>query len=365
MSPENEVSYEELPPVPNLFDHPAPAASVGAEMFNEAPPFDSLPDPIPPTYGDNYEPAINIPEIYNDDLLMRNRADNMFSIVYDPKPEDKKPSVMYSAGIIVDNNEVTEVGGKPGTLHKVDSKEEAPLDEDLVWYLNVQSNRSASNISSVKDSSADFSIPLAKTTKGHNGYIQQLHRGAVFIGGGGKNFWDITASSVSGEHELWKVKIALNGATVTNSRYLIVPGDIISRKEISMRGTGQYLLVLDYQYTLTAEVHVTESWTTSILKYTEPKEGDKDPREPVQKMITDDITTGTARVVLALFNVTRTGKGPASTLSIKTKQLINQSLRQIWIPGYYEEDSSTGDIKHGAACFLDITVTNPMTAFPF
>lgn len=332
MSPENEVSYEELPPVPNLFDHPAPAASVGAEMFNEAPPFDSLPDPIPPTYGDNYDPAINIPEIYNDDLLMRNRADNMFSIVYDPKPEDKKPSVMYSAGIIVDNNEVTEVGGKPGTLHKVDSEEEAPLDEDLVWYLNVQSDRSASKVSSVKDSSADFSIPLAKTTKGHNGYIQQLHRGAVFIGGGSGNIspFRVTVSREKDKGGNWHTYANIAEGTFRNTMREKVEikgfkGGSIKKEIVT---TGELPVQLEWDY----------SWPTNditnatIAVHDAPWDG-----KEIVTPITNSTGTGHSKCALAILTVTSNPKGG---FDAKVKnQLVNTGLLAMWSNGYVDEVS--------------------------
>lgn len=180
MPPENEVTYSELPPVPNLFEHPAPGIP-GAEMFNEAPPFDSLPDPIPPGYGDGYALSASVAPPYNDDPLMRNREDNMFSIVYDPENNGSNAAVKYCAGIIVEGKNVIPIGGTPGILDTVRSGERAPLNANITWYLNIQSTRELSYVSSTKDSNADLSIPLARTVAGRNGYIQQLHRGAVFL----------------------------------------------------------------------------------------------------------------------------------------------------------------------------------------
>lgn len=176
---DNEVQYSELPSAPDLFNHPVPTGTVGTELFNDTPPFDSLPDPIAPVYGDS-DVGVQISRPYNDDPLFRNYPENMFAIVYDPESING-PHVKYVAGVIIEGNNVIQIGGTPGSLQNVMSNEHAPLDDDITWYLNVQSDRSASTVSSTKDPLADFWVPLAKITKGCNGYIQQLHRGAVFL----------------------------------------------------------------------------------------------------------------------------------------------------------------------------------------
>ena len=139
--------YSEIPQAPDLFNHPVPSVPVGTEMFNEAPPFDSMPDPIAPVYGESDIGVFHTP-VYNDDPLMRNREESMFAIVYDPKDSGTNAKVMYTCGVVIDDNEVHEIGGAPGTLKAVDSKEKAPLDDDIVWYVNVKSDRKSSTVSS-------------------------------------------------------------------------------------------------------------------------------------------------------------------------------------------------------------------------
>ena len=114
--------YQEIPQAPDLFNHPVPSVPVGTEMFNEAPPFDSMPDPIAPVYGDSDIGTFHTP-VYNDDPLMRNREESMFSVVYDPEDSGPNAKVMYTCGVVIDDNEVHEIGGAPGTLKAVDSRE--------------------------------------------------------------------------------------------------------------------------------------------------------------------------------------------------------------------------------------------------
>lgn len=174
--------YQEIPQAPDLFNHPVPSVPVGTEMFNEAPPFDSMPDPIAPVYGESDIGVFHTP-VYNDDPLMRNREESMFSIVYDPTDSGPNAAVMFVAGVIVSGGAVFNIGGAPGNLHPVASGERAPLDDDIIWYLNVnRDDYGLSMVSSVPSPDAFFSLPVARTRKGTNGYIQQLHRGAVFIG---------------------------------------------------------------------------------------------------------------------------------------------------------------------------------------
>lgn len=174
--------YQEIPQAPDLFNHPVPSVPVGTAMFNEAPPFDSMPDPIAPVYGDSDVGTFHTP-VYNDDLFMRNRDENMFAIVYNPEDSGPNAAVMYVAGVIVSGSAVFNIGGAPGNSVPVSSGERAPLDDDIIWYLNVNADDyNLSMVSSEQSPDAFFSLPLARTRRGTNGYIQQLHRGAVFIG---------------------------------------------------------------------------------------------------------------------------------------------------------------------------------------
>lgn len=331
MPPENEVTYSELPPVPNLFERPAPGIP-GAEMFNEAPPFDSLPDPIPPVYGDGYALSSSVAPPYNDDPLMRNREDNMFSIVYDSENSGSNAAVKYAAGVIIDSNDVTQVGGEPGTLHAVDSGETAPLDKNITWYLNVQSDRASSKVSSVKDSSADFSVPLARMVAGRNGYIQQLHRGAVFIGGGGgsKFPFRVTTSREKDASGAWHTYAIIDEGTFRNTMREKVPLSGFSngtmKKEIVTTGELPVQLEWDYSWPNNDITNAT------LAVHDAPWDG-----KEIVTPIRGSTGLGHSKCAIAILTVTANPQGGFDA-KVKT-QLVNTGLLAMWSNGYVDNVS--------------------------
>lgn len=326
---DNEVQYSELPSAPDLFNHPVPTVPVGTELFNDMPPFDSLPDPIAPVYGES-DVMVHTPSPYNDDPLMRNRPENMFAIVYDPTNSGANAAVQYVAGVIIDSNEVTKIGGEPGTLHNVDSKEHAPLDKDITWYLNVKSDRASSTVTSVKDESADFSVPLAKMTRGNNGYIQQLHRGAVFIGGGsgGGTFpFKVTTSKEQDGSGVWHTYAVIveGGFRDTDRKKATIDGFKDGKAKVEIVTDGELPILLEWEY----------AWPYTGLTQAKVVVDDKpwDGKEVVTP-ITSEEGDGKSKCALAILTVTRAKDGTLD--AVVKSQLVNTGLIAMWYSGYVD-----------------------------
>lgn len=143
------------------------------------------------------EPEIPVPQYHSsvnqfaaaemvpgEDYLRRPNAGCMFSVVYDVNAQ-RGPAVKYTAGILIEGSTIRNVppGTTPGELISMTPSQSAPLDSDITWYLNVEPVRDLSKVSATKSTTADLSIPVARMTKGRNGFIQQLHSGAVFLDG--------------------------------------------------------------------------------------------------------------------------------------------------------------------------------------
>lgn len=322
--------YQEIPQAPDLFNHPVPSVPVGTEMFNEAPPFDSLPDPIAPVYGDSDTGTFHTP-VYNEDPLMRNREENMFAIVYDPKHAGASAPVMYVCGVVIDDNEVHEIGGPPGTLKAVDSGEKAPLDADIVWYVNVKSDRKSSTVSSKKDASADFSVPIARTSKGKNGYIQQLHRGAIFIGGGGggsKFPYRVTISKEQDANKNWHTYavIDLGGFRDTERKKVEIGGFKDGVAKVEIVTDGELPVQLEWEY----------DWPGNTVTNAKVVVDDKpwDGKEVVTP-ITSDTGKGKSKCAIAILTVTRNPQDNSLDAEVKS-QLVNTGLAAMWYSGYVD-----------------------------
>lgn len=186
--------YSALPPEapPQVPGFEAPGYAGGFSLnpteqdINRLYPVAPEPDIPIPQYISSVPPysAAEVPP--PEDYLSRPNYENMFSVVYQPTVASN-PVVGWIAGVIVENGTVINVpaGSVPGTFRPVDPQRRAPLDENITWYLNVMENRQASKVSTTKDPEAEFCIPVAKMTSGCNGFIQQLHRGAVFLSAAG------------------------------------------------------------------------------------------------------------------------------------------------------------------------------------
>lgn len=322
--------YSEIPQAPDLFNHPVPTVPVGTEMFNEAPPFDSMPDPIAPVYGDSDIGTFHTP-VYNDDPLMRNREESMFSVVYDPEDSGTNAKVMYTCGVVIDDNEVHEIGGAPGTLKAVDSGEKAPLDDDIVWYVNVKSDRKSSTVSSKKDTSADFSVPIARMSKGRNGYIQQLHRGAIFIGGGGgggKFPYKVTTTKEQDANKNWHTYAVIEpgGFRDTERKKVEIDGfkDGAAKKEIVT--DGELPVLLEWEYTWPANT-VTNA---KLVVDDKPWDG-KEVITPIESAE----GTGKSKCAIAILTVTRNQQDNSLDATVKS-QLVNTGLAAVWYSGYVD-----------------------------
>lgn len=177
------------------------------------------------------EPEILVPQYYSsvnqfaaaemvppEDYLRRPNYDRMFSVVYDVTGS-RNPAVKYTAGILVEGGSIRNIppGSTPGELISMTPNQSAPLDADITWYLNVEPSRDATRVSSVKSTTADLSIPVAKMVKGRNGFIQQLHNGAVFLDGPSYGFEVQIIIGTDGSQAGVKIRpgiVMLNGSYV-------------------------------------------------------------------------------------------------------------------------------------------------------
>lgn len=177
------------------------------------------------------EPEIPVPQYHSsvnqfaaaemvpgEDYLRRPNPGRMFSVVYDGGAQ-RGPAVKYTAGILIEGSTIHNVppGTTPGDLISMTASQSAPLDADIIWYLNVEPVRETSKVSATISKTADLSIPVARMTKGRNGFIQQLHSGAVFLDGPSFGFEVHILTDPKGSRVGIKVRpgmVMLNGSYV-------------------------------------------------------------------------------------------------------------------------------------------------------
>lgn len=177
------------------------------------------------------EPEIPVPQYHSsvnqfaaaemvpgEDYLRRPNPGRMFSVVYDVNAQ-RGPAVKYTAGILIEGSTIHNVppGTTPGDLISMTASPPAPLDADIIWYLNVEPVRDTSKVSATISKTADLNIPVARMTKGRNGFIQQLHSGAVFLDGPSFGFEVHILTNPKGSQTGIKVRpgmVMLNGSYV-------------------------------------------------------------------------------------------------------------------------------------------------------
>lgn len=362
----------EMPPqMPSGFDAPGFSGGISStendinRMFIPVPELD-----IPvPQYSSSMAQFMAAEQVPQENYLNRPNYDNMFSVVYSVTSQNT-PQVYYTAGVIVDGTTVHNVpsGSTPGNLVALSPVLRAPIDANTTFWLNVMSNRSASKVATTKDSSAELSIPVARIVKGRNGFIQQLHRGAVFMGGGsgGSGQWQVKVTMLNTSIRQVRIECDPAGATVCNDKFMLVP--ITPAKYTGAfnlsDGESKYVVYLKYQYGFNYTTIVKERAQIFCEKYTEPTGNNKDMRYRVQKMLTDTNIEGETRQVIALLSFKCTGSGSNLVFQQAKTQITTTPLRQVWINGYWETNPQTGNIDHGAACYLDVSAGDAMGAFP-
>lgn len=325
------------------------------------------PDIQTPIYGSEDIQA-QPPFIDADIGALRNNPGEYFKVFYNPEGNGAWPQLRFTQGLIVEGTELSRVGsvtysavdGNPVKGHTAGRN---PTNK-TVW-LNVMNDRSASSVSLDKDSRADFSFELARIDG--NGNIQQLHSGALVIGGegGGPSQWKIGVEVLSPSIGQVRITCDPNGATVMNDKYQnvpIIPANLVSIENV--QNGSKYVVFVDYYYGYNYTTTVKERARLDCSKYIAPGRNNKDMRFMVQQMLSDTISEGTSRQVIALLTFSKTGSGSTSVITHKVTQITFHSLRQVWIPGYWEKDPWTQKIKHGAACFLDVSSSNGMNDFP-
>lgn len=325
------------------------------------------PDIQTPIYGSEDIQA-QPPFIDADIGALRNNPGEYFKVFYNPKGNGAWPQLRFTQGLIVEGTELSRVGsvtysavdGNPVKGHTAGRN---PTNK-TVW-LNVTNDRSASSVSLNKDSSADFSFELARIDG--NGNIQQLHSGALVIGGegGGPSQWKIGVEVLNPSTGQTRITCDPNGATVMNDKYQNVPITPATLSSLqNVQNGDKYVVYVEYRYGYNYTTTVKEQALLQCSKYTAPTGNNKDMRFMVQQMLSDTISEGRSRQVIALLTFSKTGSGSTSVISHKVTQITFHSLRQVWIPGYWEKAASTQEIKHGAACFLDVSSSNGMSNFP-
>lgn len=359
------------PQMPSGFDAPGFSGSISSTENDINRLFVQFPEPeIPvPQYHSSVNPFAAAEEVPPEDYLRRPNYLNMFSVVYDVNTP-RNPPIKYTAGVIVDGTDVFNVpsGSTPGDLIALSPSISAPQDADITFWLNVMPDRSASKVERTKNAGADISIPVARMVKGRNGFIQQLHRGAVFMGGGGggASHWKVSVTLVDKATRSVLIECDPAGATVSNDKFLNVPIHPTKLQETYQlpAGDSKYVIYVRFSYGFNYTSQATEMATLTCERYTPPTGNNKDMRYRVNQMLTSTEAYGEARQVIALLSFNCTGEGDNLVLKQAITQITTTSLRQVWINGYWETNPRTGKVAHGAACFLDVSSGDGMTSFP-
>lgn len=211
----------EMPPqMPSGFDAPGFPGGISStenEINRLSVQFPEPEIPVPQYHSsvNQFAAAETVPP---EDYLRRPNYGRMFSVVYDVNAQ-RGPAVKYTAGVLIEGTTIHNVppGATPGELISLTPAQSAPLDADITWYLNVEPVRDHSKVSATKSTTADLSIPVAKMTKGRNGFIQQLHSGAVFLDGPSFGFEVQLKTGPDGSQTGIKVRpgmVMLNGSYV-------------------------------------------------------------------------------------------------------------------------------------------------------
>lgn len=311
--------------------------------------YPNAPEPdIPvPQYLSSVNPFVVAETVPGENYLNRNNYENMFAIVYNPDFAST-PNVCVIGGIIVDNNEVFNVpsGTEPGELFVITPLRRAPLDADITWWLNVMPTRGDSKVSTTKDTSADFSIPLARLKRGRNGFIQQLHRGAVFIGGGGGSKFPFRVTIRSeGTGSARKTFAVIDKGRFKDTERKTVPIPQFStedKTEKQIVTTGDLPVQLEWEYDWPGKT-ITN---VQLVVDDQPWDG-----KEIVTPITSDTGHGKSKCAIAIIESKSNPQGGFDA-TVKA-QLVNTGLRAMWASGYV--DGVSGDI----GMYAEASTMNP------
>lgn len=306
------------------------------------------PDIQTPIYGSEDIQA-QPPFIDADIGALRNNPGEYFKVFYNPKGNGAWPQLRFTQGLIVEGTELSRVGsvtysavdGNPVKGHTAGQN---PTNK-TVW-LNVTNDRSASSVSLNKDSSADFSFELARIDG--NGNIQQLHSGALVIGGGGGGSFPFRVTTRRQQNpvtQAWETFAVVDKGGFRDTKRTTVPltqFGTTETVEIPIVTTGTLPVQLEWNYTW-PYAPITGA---TVVVDDSPWDG-----KTVVTPITSDTGTGKSKCVLALLEVTANPQGGFDA-TVKS-QLVTTGLRAMWYSAYVD------DISGQMGQYAEASITNP------
>lgn len=306
------------------------------------------PDIQTPIYGSEDIQA-QPPFIDADIGALRNNPGEYFKVFYNPKGNGAWPQLRFTQGLIVEGTELSRVGsvtysavdGNPVIGHTAGKN---PTNK-TVW-LNVTNDRSASSVSLNKDSSADFSFELARIDG--NGNIQQLHSGALVIGGGGGGSFPFRVTTRRQQNpvtQAWETFAVVDKGGFRDTKRTTVPltqFEKTGKVEIPIVTTGTLPVQLEWSYTW-PYAPITGA---TVVVDDSPWDG-----KTVVTSITSDSGTGRSKCVLALLKVTANPQGGFDA-TVKS-QLVTTGLRAMWYSAYVD------DISGQMGQYAEASITNP------
>lgn len=306
------------------------------------------PDIQTPIYGSEDIQA-QPPFIDADIGALRNNPGEYFKVFYNPKGNGAWPQLRFTQGLIVEGTELSRVGsvtysavdGNPVKGHTAGRN---PTNK-TVW-LNVTNDRSASSVSLNKDSSADFSFELARIDG--NGNIQQLHSGALVIGGGGGGSFPFRVTTRRQQNPItqaWETFAVVDKGGFRDTKRTTVPltqFGTTGKVEIPIVTTGTLPVQLEWNYTW-PYAPITGA---TVVVDDSPWDG-----KTVVTPITSDGGTGKSKCVLALLEVTANPQGGFDA-TVKS-QLVTTGLRAMWYSAYVD------DISGQMGQYAEASITNP------
>ena len=280
---------------------------------------------------------------------LRNNPGEYFKVFYNPEGNGAWPQLRFTQGLIVEGTELSRVGsvsyssvdGNPVKEHTAGQN---PTNK-TVW-LNVTSDRSASSVSLDKDSSADFSFELARIDG--NGNIQQLHSGALVIGGGGGGSFPFRVTTRRQQNPItqaWETFAVVDKGGFRDTKRTTVPltqFGTTGKVEIPIVTTGTLPVQLEWNYTW-PYAPITGA---TVVVDDSPWDG-----KTVVTPITSDRGTGKSKCVLALLEVTANPQGGFDA-TVKS-QLVTTGLRAMWYSAYVD------DISGQMGQYAEASITNP------
>lgn len=343
----------------NMLEDKQPLSERTGEVI--PPPLHTLP-PLPElnTEGVNW-PGIQSPFYGNEGIQteppfidsdipsLRNNPGHYFQVFYDPEEDGTWPRLRFTQGLIIDGNEKFTIGSQPYSSPRgnpVTGSSSGSNPSDKKVWLNVLSDRSASTVSLDEDTSSDYSFEIARIDD--NGNLQQLHDGALVIGGGGGGSFPFRVTTRRQQNpvtQAWETFAVVDKGGFRDTKRTTVPltqFGTTGKVEIPIVTTGTLPVQLEWNYTwpyapITGAMVVVDD---------SPWDG-----KTVVTPITSNTGTGKSKCVLALLEVTANPQGGFDA-TVKS-QLVTTGLRAMWYSAYVD------DISGQMGQYAEASITNP------